>query len=97
MKFTKPSYVPRDPSGVRSSAPFRRPDWLREWLANKSQFVLLSCGHKEDLNHNTMLLIRDDHFVMCVQCDDWARVVESLGLLKYHGIPEPEETDIPLF
>lgn len=84
-----------------------RPDWLTEWLANRGQYVKLSCGHLEDLNYGAILLLArfgadKGRCVMCERCNIWVDVEKSVKLEEYfahrYGItPSSQIPDEPLF
>lgn len=83
----------RQRAGARS-----RPEWFREWLANKARYVELSCGHKADLNDRYVVMMLSDHGVACDDCRGaWVTVVRKLSLLEYHGMKPPKEHDTPMF
>lgn len=102
MKFRKPSGVP-EPSGnaapVSRRTGARKPEWLREWIADQGVYVLLSCGHKENLNDRALLIIArlDGTYVICERCNDMAAVVRHMQFREYANIPAIAESSIPLF
>jgi hypothetical protein len=98
MKFVHP--VDRDVPSLTSprGGTSRRPQWLQEWIANKSKFALLSCGHKDDLNGAVVIFSAfEKSEVLCSKCDAFVGVERSLTLLEYLGIPKPHYSEIPLF
>ena len=98
--------APDDPASRVRSESIRyplRPAWLREWLADKGEYVELACGHKENINDRSTLSILQKAFgekqlhVFCERCDDFRHVAKSLGIREYLGIQTPENSDVPLF
>jgi hypothetical protein len=79
----------------------QRPDWVKEWIANKGQYVTLECGHREDLKNRTLMIKvfgGNDKAVWCYDCEDMSTVVKAIGLYEYHfGYPAPAIPDNPLF
>lgn len=96
MKITRRGAPGRLPPGVGRST---RPQWLIEWLKDQGRYVLLKCGHKEDLNmRGTAVIVGNDDAVACDQCRQWVQVEKSIGLLEYMGIViPPKQNDTPMF
>ena len=102
MKFPRPS-APGDaphPQGSAFDKP-RQGNWLKEWLANKGNWVLLECGNKADLNDNgqTMLVGLEvgELRTICVKCWLYCRVERHISINEYLGIPTAVIPDEPLF
>lgn len=51
--------------------------WLKEWKANQGKWVVLSCGHNEDMHSSALLIINlvDGCDVYCETCQVFASVV----------------------
>lgn len=103
MKLVKPSVSPslgtsRD--GLTRTT-HRRPEWLKEWIANKSKYVLLACGHKENIAEAdsaiTLIQTFKECQLYCWRCKDFSAIEESISFLEYLGIPKPEYPDTPPF
>jgi hypothetical protein len=94
VKIIRPNESARNTSGGFVGAPQSR-GWLKEWIENKGRWVLLDCGHVEDLNDRAMLIIRtfDGCTVGCEQCNRFASVVKTLQ----SKTPITETADEPLF
>ena len=79
MKFRTVT-VPDAPTGVRHGHVNGKPEWLREWLANQGRYVMLTCGHKEDLNDSALLIIYvfgkhgKGTDILCEQCNKFVGV-----------------------
>lgn len=77
-----------------------RPAWLKEWIANQRRYVLMICGHKDDLNDRSLLIIKtfgQKHVeVYCETCNAFRAVKKTIGFREYSNITYrlPEE---PLF
>lgn len=102
MKLIKPSVAPsssKDGGVTRSYS--RRPEWLREWIANKSRYVRMECGHKENIadadSSITLIQTFNESKLYCRQCKDFRFIKESISLLEFFGIPKPEYPDTPPF
>src|SRR6266576_5179517 len=74
--------------------PPQRAAWLQEWWSNKPDFVMLHCGHKEDVKQNgtTVLLVRADRAkrrvtVYCEQCETFSPITRHLSLREWCGLP----------
>src|SRR5882672_6671756 len=67
-----------------------RPAWLKEWIANQHRYVLLRCGHKDDLTERGMLIIRafgqKDTSVYCERCNAFKGVVRTMKFREYANI-----------
>lgn len=106
MKFRAPTFRPAagTPVAGRSRG---TPDWLKEWLEKRGQYVKLSCGHLEDLNYGALLIIarfglHKGRSVMCEQCNIWVDVTAPITMHEYYahryGItPSSTIPDEPLF
>lgn len=83
--------------GLRAS----KPQWLREWIANQSHFVLLMCGHKTDLNEKYAIVLQvfgKRHVkVFCEKCETFSVIKKKLTLFEYHGIKPYITPEEPLF
>lgn len=99
MRFTvRPVGSPESSrEGFGGSSVHLPPEWLTEWIANKGRYALLSCGHKEDINHNTILVVGRDHSILCAQCDEWSTVEKRLTFNEYVDLPPHVIPDEPLF
>ena len=80
----------------------RAPDWRKEWLANRPQYVLLSCGCFEDLKYGAILIIAVFGIaryktVFCERCNDWAKVERSATSHEYQKLPPITIPEVPLF
>ena len=77
-----------------------RPAWLKEWIANQHRYVLLKCGHKDDLTHRGMLIIKQfgqkQVDVWCETCNAFKGVVRTMKFREYAGITYRLPDD-PLF
>lgn len=71
-------------------------DWYVEWLENKGKYVLLECGHKDDLK-NKAVVIGSDREVICPRCNEWKKVTKSLRFSEYLGIEIPPVPELPQF
>lgn len=101
MRFKKPFErpIPTSPGIGRSRG---RPDWLTEWLENRGQYVLLSCGHKEDLKYGHLLIIHKfgldkGRIVMCERCNIWVSVARPITMQDYFGLPALTTHSEPMF
>lgn len=101
MKLVKPSDGPLPSNGKRAIRSNRRPRWLLEWIENKSQYVLMQCGHKENIAiaDSAIALIQtfDDVKLYCNKCKKFSAIERSIGLLEYLGLPKPQYPDTPPF
>ena len=80
-----------------------RPQWLRDWIADKGVYVELECEHKDNINDRSTLSIMVKVFgvkqiqVYCETCNIFRRVVKTpLSTLEYLGIKR-DESDVPMF
>jgi len=97
--------LPRQPRPVIrervTRTPKRIPDWLRDHIADKGEFVLLDCGHKDNINARATLIIAAvmgrGTQVFCERCGHFAGVVRHMRFREYADIPEKPNSDIPLF
>lgn len=82
-----------------------KPQWLREWQENQRHYVMLSCGHKDDINSRGILIIKallpvgkTSHYdVFCEPCNAFKRVKRNMTKYEYLGITPAEIPDEPLF
>lgn len=78
-----------------------RPQWLKEWLADQPQFVLLGCGHKDDIKIAGTIILKvyggDDVEVLCDRCDKFQRVVRKVSLSEYANIAAKPVPNEPMF
>jgi hypothetical protein len=99
--ITDPSLSYRSRQGrVRPTrVPVVKPQWLRDWIAEQGQFVLLSCGHKDNLNDRSLIIIAalSGTKVWCDRCETFAAVIRHMRIHEYAGLPPKEVSDIPLF
>lgn len=92
-----------DPSETTNRPPRRlptyKPQWLRDWIEDQGSFVLLSCGHKENMNDRASIIIARiaGVYLVCPRCNDLAAVVRHMKFTEYAQIPPKVESDIPLF
>lgn len=78
-----------------------RPQWLKDWIADKGRYVLLKCGHKDDLNDQSMIIIRAfgkrQVTVFCERCNDFVHIDKTVGFREYANIHAAAIPDEPLF
>jgi hypothetical protein len=93
-------------STTRGRVPPRLPSWLRDYIADQGQFVLLDCGHKDNLTAKGALLIvaltstnkkKNNTQVFCDRCRHFAGIVRHMRFSEYANIPVKVITDAPLF
>lgn len=102
MKFIEKS-ASAGPNAPRSGASVHsRPDWLKDWIANKGQYVKLTCGHRVDLNERTVLIditkVDGAKKVWCYMHEDVYDIEKSIGVFEMHyGFPPPPIPDEPMF
>lgn len=100
MRLVRPDAGPPLPRGVGVGRPVM-PEWRKEWIANQPHFVLLQCGHKDDISLAGVLIRKafgtKDVEVLCEPCDAFQLVKRKLNLSEYHGIPAAVIPDEPLF
>lgn len=90
----------RGGAGVHSGK--AKPDWLKEWIANKGKYVRLACGHRVDLNDRTVLteVVKQDGAkrVWCYMHEEVYDIEKSIGLFEWHyGFPPPVQPEFPEF
>jgi len=91
------------PTSPRSGGSVHSREWFREWIENQSRFVLLACGHKDDLSDQTIVVLRafgmkkGNVDVLCERCCSFQRVVKAIGLAEYVGIKFAAVPETPLF
>lgn len=100
MKITSP-YQPSD--ATRTQGPRAvGTDWVRDWVANKGQFVRLDCKHFADLKCNGTLVgyrfgagVKKSRLVLCVTCGEHSAVMRAATVFEVLGWPKippiPEE------
>lgn len=88
-----------DRSARRVHVRAEKPQWLREWIEDQGHYVLLSCGHRENMNDRATLIIAriSGVYIVCEKCRDLAAVVKHMKFTEYAQIPAKAETDEPLF
>lgn len=108
MRFKAP-YVPSDvpdspPGDIRRERlhyPLR-PAWLKQWLEDKGKWVKLECGHKENINDRSALVILQKTFgkknihVYCETHNAFFAVERALTFNEYRGVaakPIPDEPE----
>lgn len=75
-----------------------RPQWLREWIANQPRFVLLACGHKDDINiPYTIIFGFPEVQVLCDRCASFQPIRKYLNLQQYAEFAAKPIPDEPLF
>ncbi len=92
MRFNRPT-LPTTPTGSGGQSGI--PSWRRKWIENQVRWVLLECGHIEDINDRTLSFINSftGAEIDCVECSAFVKVVKTLkSKNKYPPIP-----DEPLF
>jgi len=81
--------------------PTGKPDWYKEWIADKGRWVLLKCGHKADLNERGQIYLTGDKpgdiLVICEKCWQIPAVERHLSYAEYRGIPTAVIPQDPLF
>lgn len=88
--------------GLRPHYPIR-PQWLKDWIADKGQWVLLSCGHKDNMNDRATIVIRifgtRNVEVFCERgkCYRFVSIVRLMKFKEYADIPNTAIPDEPLF
>lgn len=109
MKFISPKdkAAPTSPGGGLDWSKYTpgRPQWMREWIEDQHHYVMLVCGHKDDITRRGMLIIKallgtnrkSQYDVFCETCNDFKRVKRNMGKLEYLGITPAEIPDVPLF
>jgi hypothetical protein len=103
MRFTR--YGDAGPSLPRGASVGRvqSKQWFREWLAERPRYVILGCGHHEDMSLPTLLAVKalggktGDVHVLCERCNQFSRVVKSIGFLEYAGIKPVPTPELPLY
>lgn len=81
------------------------PEWLRDYIADQGQFVLLECGHRENIGDRGVLLIvgmqrygkRNNTQVLCERCNQFVGIERHMKFQEYANIPVKKDSDIPLF
>jgi hypothetical protein len=75
--------------------------WFKEWLENKSDWVLLECTHKADLKDKGQTVWvgtkKDDVLTICVKCWQLRKVIRHITYNEYREIPTAVIPDEPLF
>lgn len=82
-----------------------RPQWLVDWIADQPHFVLLQCGHKDNITARGVMVVKallpkgkpSQFDVFCETCNAFKRVTRKMGKLEYLGIKPAELPDVPLF
>ena len=101
MKIIRP-YIPTSPKirGGRKAPTRTPPQWLQEYIDNQGQYVLLSCGHKTDLNGRSVIAVVKAFTgtqVLCSICDDFKAVDRQITMSEYFDIPKRVDSEFPLF
>lgn len=106
MRLTKPNGRSPGTPSLRAGAPpvhyaAGKPQWLREWIADQGQWCLLTCGHKDNLNDRSMLIIakfggKRHVDVFCERCNDFVHVQRLMKWSEYAGITADTSLE-PLF
>jgi hypothetical protein len=100
MKLRRPNAATPLPRGSGVGRP-HVPEWLKEWRENQPQFVLLGCGHKEDVNARFVLIVKSFELkavqVYCESCEEFRTVTKTLDLIEYHGLTAKPIPPEPLF
>ena len=100
MRLIRPGDAPPPDRGRGIAHPYKKHEWFREWLANKGRYVLLTCGHKEDINFRGILIIMavfKEIDVFCDRCNKWATIKSKISFMEYAEVPPLKESDEPLF
>ena len=87
-------------AGASRRIPTRTPKWLQERIEDRGIFVLLSCGHKENINDRAVTVIAQlsGTRVLCERCNYPVTVVRHLKFREYADLPPPrEDSPVPLF
>jgi len=82
-----------------SRVPVHIPEWLRKHIEDKAKFVLLSCGHRDNINDRSLTVIATMGrvSVWCERCNAFATVSRHMRFREYANLPPVEDSDIPLF
>lgn len=101
MRFKK-AYERPAPTSLGAGRSRGRPDWMAEWLANQTQYMLMSCGHYEDLTYGHLLIIavfgeNAGRIVMCERCNRWVSAVRKATMHEFFGLPSAPTSEEPLF
>lgn len=87
--------------GSNVGKPTGSPQWFKEWLEDKGQWVLLTCGDKADLKDRGLTRLegqkKGDLLVICQKCWQIPAVERHLSYAEYRGIPTAVTPDEPLF
>lgn len=77
----------------------QKPQWLKDWIEDQGSYVLLSCGHKTNMNDRASIIIARiaGVYLVCERCNDLAAVVRHMKFTEYAEIPPKAESKIPLF
>lgn len=103
MRFRKPTLIPAPrTTGAGIGRSRGTPDWLKEWLANRGQYVKLSCGCYEDLTYGALLIIakfglQREKTVYCERCNIFAAVRAKATSHEFFGLPRNHPPEEPLF
>jgi hypothetical protein len=97
---SNPGSAPHSP-GSFVNKPTGRPDWFKEWIDDKGEWVLLTCGDKADLKDRGQLILqgekKGDLLVICEKCWQIPAIERHLSYSEYRGIPTAVIPDEPLF
>lgn len=105
MKFKRPTQdlgsAPHS-QGSFVGKPNLRPDWLRDWIANKGKWVQLACGHKVDLKWPGQYILEGldgvkEVVTNCEPCGQFSAIERGLSYREYRGIPTAVTPDEPMF
>jgi hypothetical protein len=77
----------------------KRPEWLKEYIDNLGIYVLLSCGHKIDMNSRGLLIVDGMRgtTVGCYHCGEFSTVIKKISFVVYADIPAKPDSNVPLF
>lgn len=98
MKISRPQSN-LEPGKGYGSGIHARPDWLKDWIENKGQYVRLDCGHRLDLKGEiTLTTVDGTRQAWCYMHEETVGIGKPIGLFEFHyGFPPPEEPDTPQY
>lgn len=96
MKLIRP--VGRETAPVRPVRP-RKLNWKQERIEDRPQFVLLACGHRDNMAIRATIILNlfSGVEMYCSRCKAFTRIKKKIRLLEYHGIKRVKTPEHPPF